>query len=123
MALRQPDLAGLSGIAGILDKVTFTNLYSSEFLYKGRPAAQDSTVLRIRIKRRSLRSLLLRPVSPVHANKKNVLRILLWNRRVFWYKAKEQSEKHVCDSINPLTARRWRRGEETLGVIFKRSRK
>lgn len=42
----------------------FTNLYSSESLYKGRPAAQDSTVLRIRIKRWGLRSLLLRPVPP-----------------------------------------------------------
>lgn len=42
----------------------FTNLYSGESLYKGRPAAQDSTVLRIRIKRWSLRSLLLRPVPP-----------------------------------------------------------
>lgn len=38
------------------------HLYSGESLYKGRPAAQDPTVLRVRIKRWRLRSFFLRPV-------------------------------------------------------------
>lgn len=50
--------------------VTRANLYSSESLYKGRPAAQDSTVLRIRIKRWSLRPFLLCPASPCQQEKR-----------------------------------------------------